>query len=129
MNVILVDQDGTDMTALRTVIKALREGNRVLIFPEGSRSHDGGLQEAQPGLGLVIAKTGAPVVPMRIFGAHETMPRGTKKFRPKPVTIVVGEPIHFSEEELRVRSRSVYAKLSRRVMEAIEGIQNERSCR
>src|SRR5436190_6737630 len=70
LNVIPVDQDRADMTALKTVIKQVRAGKATVIFPEGARTLDGHLQVAQPGLGLVIAKTLAPVVPMRIFGAH-----------------------------------------------------------
>src|SRR5229473_3346517 len=53
-----------------------RSSFRVLVFPEGSRTLDGTLQPPLPGVGFVIAKTLAPVVPMRIFGAHEALPRG-----------------------------------------------------
>src|SRR4029450_5760927 len=44
MNVIPVERDGNDMSALREVIKKIREGNAVLLFPEGTRSKDGNLQ-------------------------------------------------------------------------------------
>jgi hypothetical protein len=54
------------------------------------------------------------------------MPRGRKEFKPGKVTIVAGEPICFSEEELRPRGRETYARLSRRVMEAIAALDNER---
>ena len=66
------------MSALKAVIRIVREGHCTVVFPEGSRTPDGKLQPAQPGLGLVIAKTLAPVVPMRIFGAREAFPRGAK---------------------------------------------------
>ncbi|MCX6962177.1 MAG: lysophospholipid acyltransferase family protein [Verrucomicrobia bacterium] len=61
MNVIPVERDGNDMSALREVIKKVKDGNAVLLFPEGTRSVDGHLQPARAGIGLVIAKTGAPV--------------------------------------------------------------------
>src|SRR5213076_3309784 len=100
LNVIPVDSEtGRDRTALKALIRILRAGQGTLVFPEGQRSPDGKLQPAQPGLGLVIAKTLAPVVPMRIFGAHEAWPRGSKKIRFHPITIVVGEPIHFTQED------------------------------
>src|SRR5437870_11828610 len=76
LNVIPVNQEGVDRSAIKALIRILKAGNGVLVFPEGSRSLDGKLQPAEPGLGLVIAKTLAPVVPMRIFGAHEALPRG-----------------------------------------------------
>src|ERR1700724_1716269 len=67
LNVIPVDQEGIDRSALKTVIRMLKAGEGVLIFPEGSRTLDGNLQAPLPGLGLIIARTLAPVVPMRIF--------------------------------------------------------------
>jgi 1-acyl-sn-glycerol-3-phosphate acyltransferase len=119
MNVIPVERDGNDMSALREVIKKIRDGNGVVLFPEGTRSKDGNLQKARAGIGLVIAKTGAPVLPMRIFGAHEAFPKGSKLPVPTPVTVVVGEPIRFAPELLQSTSRDAYQLLSDRVMEAI----------
>ncbi|MDQ2824203.1 MAG: 1-acyl-sn-glycerol-3-phosphate acyltransferase, partial [Verrucomicrobiota bacterium] len=75
--------------------------------------------------GLVIAKTRAPVVPMRIFGAHEALPRGQKKMRLHPITVVVGEPIHFTATDLESDRKDLYARLSQRVMDAIAGIRLE----
>jgi len=126
MNVIPVDQDRADMSALKTVIKRVRAGNATVIFPEGGRTPDGKLQPAQPGLGLVIAKTLAPVVPMRIFGAFEAFPMDGKPKPFTPVTIVVGEPIHFTQDDLVGQGRELYQRLSERVMERIAAIQNER---
>src|SRR5437016_7844200 len=76
LNVIPVNQEGIDRSALKALIRVLKAGNAALVFPEGSRTVDGSLQPAEPGLGLVIAKTLAPVVPMRIFGTYEGLPRG-----------------------------------------------------
>ncbi len=122
-NVIPVDQDRADMSALKTLIRLVRNGNGTIIFPEGSRTLDGNLQPAQPGLGLVIAKTLAPVVPMRIFGAHEAFPRGGGRLRLCPITIVVGQPIHFTQEDLQGGGRELYQRLSDRVMERIAAIR------
>ncbi len=125
-NVIPVDQDRADMSALKTVIKLVRAGHATVIFPEGSRTLDGQLQPAQPGLGLVIAKTLAPVVPMRIFGAHKAFPRGGKPRLFTPITLVVGEPIFFTKDDLVGEGRELYQRLSERVMERIAALQNER---
>lgn len=125
INVIPVDQDRADMSALKHVIKIVKSGGCTIIFPEGARSKDGGLQPAQPGIGLVIGKARVPVVPMRIFGAHEAFPVGAKLPRFKPITIVVGEPIHFTEDELKGNSREVYQALSERVMAAIAALKIE----
>src|SRR5215813_9495686 len=119
LNVIPVNQEGIDRSALKALIGVLKAGNAALVFPEGSRSLDGKLQPAEPGLGLIIAKTLAPVVPMRIFGAHEAWPRGSKKIRLHPITIGVGHPIFFKETDVTGRGKEMYQRLSERVMEEI----------
>jgi len=124
INVILVDRDGNDMSALKTVIRTVKSGNAVVLFPEGTRSVDGTLQPAKAGIGLVIAKTRAPVQPMRIFGSHEAFPKGSGKISLTPISVVVGNPIRFTSEELDPAThggddRALYQHLSNRVMEAI----------
>ncbi len=123
MNVIPVDRDGNDMSALKGVIRIIRQGNGVVLFPEGTRSPDGHLQPARPGIGLVIAKTGAPVLPMRIFGSHEAFPKGTKKINRHPITVVIGEPIHFDPAQLKPATRENYQALGDRVMSAIASLE------
>src|SRR4051812_41945165 len=122
LNVIPVDLEGSDRSALKALIRILRNGDCALVFPEGSRTRDGSLQLAQPGLGLVIAKTRAPVVPMRIFGAHDVWPIDGKLRFAGRITIVVGEPIHFSDVDLAGHGKDLYGRLSQRVMDAIATI-------
>jgi 1-acyl-sn-glycerol-3-phosphate acyltransferase len=126
VRVIPVDRGGRgDMAALKAVIRVVSEGHATVIFPEGTRSPDGNLQPAQPGLGMIVAKTLAPVIPMRIFGAHEALPKSGKRFNPCPVTIVVGHPIYFTKEEVEKGGREVYQQISDRVMAAIAAIEYE----
>ena len=125
VNVIPVNQEGVDRSAIKTLIRLLQAGNGVLVFPEGSRTLDGNLQPAEPGLGLVIAKTLAPVVPMRIFGAREALPRGGGGLRRVPITIVIGEPLVFTAADVEQPGKSLYAGLSDRVMKAISALRLE----
>jgi 1-acyl-sn-glycerol-3-phosphate acyltransferase len=122
LNVVPVDQERADMSALKNIIKLVRAGECTIVFPEGGRTPDGKLQAAQPGLGLIIAKTLAPVVPMRIFGAYEAMPIGGGHFRPGRIRIVIGEPMIFTEADLGEGGRASYQRLSEQVMERIAGI-------
>lgn len=123
LNVIPVNQEGVDRSAIKALIRTLNAGNGVLVFPEGSRTLDGNLQPAEAGLGLVIAKTLAPVVPMRIFGAHKALPRGGGGLHFVPITIVIGEPIRFSAAELGSSGKNVYQQVSDRVMDAIAALR------
>ena len=126
LNVIPVDSEtGRDRTALKALIRILRAGEATVVFPEGQRTLDGELQPAQPGLGLVIAKTLAPVVPMRIFGAFDAWPVHEKFPWPAPIMIVVGEPIRFTAEDIESGGKDVYQRLSQRVMDAIAGLRPE----
>jgi 1-acyl-sn-glycerol-3-phosphate acyltransferase len=122
LNVIPVNQEGIDRSALKALIRVLKSGNAALVFPEGSRTLDGNLLPAEPGLGLVIAKTLAPVVPMRIFGAHEALPRGGGGLHFVPITIVIGEPIFFTTADVESPARDIYQRLSRRVMDGIAAL-------
>lgn len=92
LNSIPVDQDRPDMTSLKTVIRLLKEGEKVVIFPEGSRTLDGNLLPGEPGVGLIVAKAGVPVLPVRIFGTRKALPRGGGLPQPADVTLVVGKP-------------------------------------
>src|SRR6267378_5656106 len=123
LNVIPVNQEGIDRSALKALIRVLKAGNAALVFPEGSRTVDGSLQPAEPGLGLVIAKTLAPVVPMRIFGAHKALPRGGGGLHFVPITIVLGEPIRFNGAELGPPGKKAYQQISERVMDAIAALR------
>jgi 1-acyl-sn-glycerol-3-phosphate acyltransferase len=109
---------------LKRIIKELKNGNPVLIFPEGQRSVDGKILPGEAGVGLVIAKSKAPVLPMRIFGAFEAFPRGAKipKFFTK-ITVSVGDMITFDEDLLKTKTRENYQKISDCVMNAISRIE------
>jgi len=121
LNTVPVDRDRGDVSSIKTIIRLLRSGQRVIIFPEGTRSSDGKLQPARAGLGMIIAKTLAPVVPVRVFGSYEALPRaGGIKFR--PVSVVVGKPMRFTENDVK-GGRDVYQTLSNRVMEKIASLE------
>ena len=120
LNTVPVDRDRGDVSSIKAIIRLLRSGQRVIIFPEGTRSSDGKLQPARAGLGMIIAKTLAPIVPVRVFGSYEALPRaGGLKFR--PVSVVVGKPMRFTENDVK-GGRNVYQTLSNRVMEKIAGL-------
>jgi len=120
--VVPIDQERPGFAGLKTIIKVLQEGHRVLIFPEGSRSPDGELKHAEPGTGLVVAKARVPVIPMRLFGAWEALPTGSGRFRTNTVTAVVGEPIRYDREELP-QGKDGFQQISDRIMAAIAALE------
>jgi len=59
---------------------------------------------------------------MRIFGAHEALPRHGSRLRFVPITLVIGEPILFSAADMELGGKDLYARLSDRVMKAIAAL-------
>jgi 1-acyl-sn-glycerol-3-phosphate acyltransferase len=122
-NSIPVDQDRPDMTSLKTIIKLLASGRRVLVFPEGERSLDGVIGVAQPGVGLIAVKSNAVIQPIRIEGAREALPRGSGRIRFSQITLHIGPPIRLSEEELTTaKGKHGYQHIADRLMNAIKAL-------
>jgi 1-acyl-sn-glycerol-3-phosphate acyltransferase len=122
VNALPVDLSRGDLAAFRSILKLLQEGHRTVIFPEGTRSLTGQIQKARPGIGMIIARTLAPVVPMRIFGSFEAWPKGGK-IRPHPITVVVGKPIRFKKDDFAAHNREVYQKISEQVLAAVAALE------
>lgn len=123
LNAIPVDQDRPDMTSLKTIIRKLKEGHRVLVFPEGARTLDGHIGEAAPGIGLVAVKSGAVIQPVRISGAREALPRGSARVRFARITVSVGPAIRLTPEEIKAASgKEGYERITERIMNAIEAL-------
>lgn len=116
---IPIDRDKPDASSLKATIRFLRQGEKVLIFPEGTRSPDGTLQPAEAGVGLFIAKSKAPVLPIRIFGSYEAYPRGAKTLRPARITIVVGDLWQPDLDSYQKEGKDLYQALAQDVMQRI----------
>ncbi len=121
-NAVPVDQDRPDMTSLKTVIRRLREGNKVLVFPEGERSFDGAFLPGLPGIGLIVAKSGVPVIPVRLFGTHAALPRGGKVIHPAEVTVVCGRPWQCDPSQYHCEGKELYRRISDDIMKQIAGL-------
>lgn len=85
VNAVPVDQKGVAKEGLTVVLRCLKEGKAVLVFPEGERSRSGQMQPLKPGVLLLIQRTGVPVVPVGISGAYELFPRSARLPRLAPI--------------------------------------------
>ncbi len=118
---IPVDQERPDMASLKIIIKLLQRGERVLVFPEGVRSPTGDIGKAQPGIGLMVAKAGVLVQPVRIRGAFEALPIGSGRIRFSRITVTIGPAIDFSKEGL-TKSKEDYQVIADRIMKEIAAL-------
>ena len=80
-----VDRGSADLKAAKTALRCLKENRKLLMFPEGTRVHEGESVEAKAGAALFATRTGSPLLPVYI-------PTKTKLFRPN--TVVIGKPYY-----------------------------------
>jgi 1-acyl-sn-glycerol-3-phosphate acyltransferase len=129
VNAVPVDRDGAGAAGLRAIFSRLRQGGAILLFPEGTRSRDGELQKARSGVGLVVIKSTAPVVPVRVFGTYAAWNRQMKLPLPVRVAVKYGHPMTFEtlRAEARVcakdRLKEIYQQASNEIMSSIAALK------
>ncbi|MCU1259837.1 MAG: lcfB 4, partial [Bryobacterales bacterium] len=89
-------------------------GVSILIFPEGRITDDGAIQPFQPGVGMLASRLGLPIVPIRLEGLHQVLPRNQRWPRPGRVRVIFGPPIQVQSDN--------YAAIAAAVEEAIRAL-------
>ncbi|MBI3415097.1 MAG: 1-acyl-sn-glycerol-3-phosphate acyltransferase [Verrucomicrobia bacterium] len=124
-NCVPVDRDGGGAAGLRAILDRLLAGGAVIVFPEGTRTSDGQLGAARAGLGLMVIKSTAPVVPVRVFGTFEAYGRRHRFPRPYQVTVKYGAPLDFAalraeaETCSKPRLKEIYQQVADEIMTSI----------
>jgi 1-acyl-sn-glycerol-3-phosphate acyltransferase len=79
--------------SVRAIIEGIKAGKSLAVFPEGSRTPDGRLQDFKPGTFKIAVRAGVPIVPVSIRGTYALLPKTTLAPRPGRVDVYVGTPI------------------------------------
>lgn len=116
-----------DRKAIRQAVDLLAAGHMVCIFPEGTRSEDGKLQEPELGIGLIALKSRVPVLPAAIIGSDKVLAPHAKRLRRHRITIYYGKPLTFDDLCEGKDSREAMEEIGRRVMAAIADLQSGHS--
>nr|WP_321465395.1 lysophospholipid acyltransferase family protein [uncultured Desulfobulbus sp.] len=90
------------MKSLDKAAQRISQGSSVLIFPEGTRSANGQLQDFKAGAVLLAIKAGVPIVPLGFNGSYEVLPKGKYLPRGGEIVIRIGRPIatdHFKSSD------------------------------
>ena len=95
---IPISRTATSAASIRAACNYLNHGFLMGVFPEGTRSPDGVIRKFRPGFVSLARRSGVPVYPCGIAGAHRAMPRGAWFIRPRKIVIVYGEP--FSADQI-----------------------------
>ncbi len=93
LNTFPFSRTGGAQAQLHSSSQLLKSGWNLVLFPEGSRSPDGRIQEFKPGVGHLAKETGTPVVPVHIQGAFQVMPRHQPLPVPGRVRVRIGKPM------------------------------------
>jgi 1-acyl-sn-glycerol-3-phosphate acyltransferase len=119
-----VDRGAADVEAFRLARRILDEGHVLFVFPEGTRSPDGALQEAQDGVAVLALRTGAPIVPLAISGSNRVWPKGQTLPHPGGhVTARVGPPFRPADElPPNTDRRTAKPLVTRMIMERIAAL-------
>jgi 1-acyl-sn-glycerol-3-phosphate acyltransferase len=92
---IPIDRDNPGLSSMKGAIEKLRAGISVLVFPEGTRTKDGRLQEFRDGPALFARRAGVPIVPVYLHRSERALPRSSSLPRPfaSGVQVLIGSPI------------------------------------
>ncbi len=92
-NVILMERGNLKNSILK-LAEVLKQGRNVIIFPEGSRTRDGKINNFKKMFAILSKELGVPVLPVCIRGAYEALPRGTHYVKPYKIEVEYLAPIH-----------------------------------
>lgn len=117
--------------AIREAIRVLKKGDILVIYPEGTRTRTGEIQEGKLGVAKIFLQTGVPILPVGIKGNFNLMPPGSGVPKIKRIIeINIGKPLYFKEELEKAKSlncdskeyKDLLQKITEKVMEEISNL-------
>lgn len=116
MNVVKttsITPNSVDTKSLKQIIQLVKQGESILIFPEGTRSRVGSMIEAKKGILLIAKMTKAPIVPIGIYGTEKLLPinpegkMSSEKFNYAETYVNIGHPFRLPAKE-EVQNKKAY---------------------
>lgn len=109
-----------------SVAEALLERKQIVVwFPEGRRSSDGRLQDFTPGIGMLMARSGVPAVPVYIRGSFAAWPRSRRLPRPRRIAVIFGRPIHQEQVAPDKADSAIGAETAARLRDAVDALSGD----
>jgi 1-acyl-sn-glycerol-3-phosphate acyltransferase len=107
-----------DRAALRRSFDLLKQGEALIIYPEGTRIESGVLARPEAGAGFIAQKANCPVLPVALTGTRECLPKGARWPRRTQVTLTFGKPLRLASKR-QDGSRVSHEEASEAIMIAI----------
>ncbi len=118
-NAFPVKRNSADLGAIKEVIKRVKSGKVVALFPQGSRKEIDSQDKPEAGIGFLAAKVNAPVIPAFINGTQHAFPKGAKFVRPGKITVSFGN-------EIPIERGMPYSEIAEKIMAGIRQLDSER---
>jgi long-chain acyl-CoA synthetase len=129
-NLVPIERRGSLKESLQTAVRTLAYGYHLLIFPEGTRSPDGELQEFKPAIAYLSFAAHADILPIYLEGTHQAMPKGAFIFDPRKrrkLVVRIGPPLRYLEMKAATHglSRSAaHREVTRLVRLCVEALRD-----
>ncbi len=95
---IFIDPKNPGLGYFKETIRRLKEGHILVIYPEGTRSKSGRMQDPKSGFVKLAIKTGVPIIPLAMCGTYEILPYNKKMPAFRRCEIIVGDPIYLNAD-------------------------------
>ena len=113
-----VKRGTADRGALKKAVEYLQAGKAVAMFPEGQRSLEGELLPAEPGVGMIVLRSKAPVIPVALVNTEKLLPPHSSFFKCSNVKVIYGKPIQL-DDLYEQSGREAVEEVGKRIMAAI----------
>jgi len=125
VSAIPIRTDAADMKSIKTILSILKQGKKILLFPEGTRTMDGELQKARRGIGYILCKAKVPVIPTYVHGTFEALPRHRHVPHFPKIVVSFGKPMYFDDICSESPSKKDYDLIGKRIMKRIAELKSE----
>ena len=122
---VLQEDSSAAAGALKGFLNLLKDGESVILFPEGSRSPDGKLKPLEGGTALISIKTGVLIIPAYISGSFEAMPSGASWVKPKKIRVIFGKAIYPEKDISGKSSKEARDELTQALTKSLSDMESK----
>jgi 1-acyl-sn-glycerol-3-phosphate acyltransferase len=108
---IIREESKNAMDSINQAIESIKNGTSVVIFPEGTRSKDGQLQEFKRGAFLLASRAGKPIIPITIIGTTKILPKGKLEFNSGEIKIIFDKEIPVNQDISRKEEKQLVSQI------------------
>lgn len=131
-NVVPMDRTGSLRKSLRWAGHFLDQGHNLLIFPEGTRSISGEIQDFKPTLGYLAINHKVGILPIYLGGTYESLPKGTVIPKSRELEVIIGPFVSYEQLEkliVGLPKSEAYRLIASTIKKMVEDMRDGINCR